>query len=79
MKTVDEIIAEIKSRANGRTRHEGQQPFWDEVLVAEIEDLRRQLTELADRYNHDLALRDMAYDKLKKFYENARSEEKWGD
>jgi hypothetical protein len=40
--TPDEAIAIVKSKANGRTRYEGQKPFLDEVLVAEIERLRAQ-------------------------------------
>jgi hypothetical protein len=40
--TPDEAIAIVKSKANGRTRYEGQEPFLDEVLVAEIERLRHR-------------------------------------
>jgi hypothetical protein len=38
--TPDEAIAIVKSKAAGRTRSEGQEPFLDEVLVKEIERLR---------------------------------------
>ena len=41
--TPDEAIAIVKQKANGRTRYEGQDPFLDEVLVAEIERLREQV------------------------------------
>lgn len=40
---VDDVIREVKSRAAGRTRYEGQEPRWDEVLVAEIERLREAI------------------------------------
>lgn len=38
--TVDEIIALVKEKAKGRTRYDGQLPYWNEILVAEIERLR---------------------------------------
>lgn len=38
--TADEAIAIVMSRARGRTRYEGQEPFVDEILVAEIIRLR---------------------------------------
>jgi hypothetical protein len=38
--TVDEIITAVKAKGIGRTRHTGMEPFWDEVLVEEIERLR---------------------------------------
>ena len=41
--TVDEAITIINSKAAGRTRYAGQEPYLDEVLVAEIERLRAQL------------------------------------
>jgi len=43
--TIDEAIATVREMANGRTRYYGQEPFLDEVLVAEIERLRKQLPE----------------------------------
>lgn len=45
---VDKIIATINTKASGRTRYEGQEPFWDEVLVAEIERLRKAVVTLRD-------------------------------
>lgn len=42
---IDEIIQDIESKARGRTRYEGQEPYRDEVLVAEIKRLR----ELCDK------------------------------
>lgn len=42
----DEAIRIVKSKAEGRTRYEGQEPFLDEVLVAEIERLREELAGL---------------------------------
>lgn len=38
--TADEAIAIVRSKSRGRTRFEGQEPYLDEVLVAEIERLR---------------------------------------
>jgi len=38
--TPEEAIKIVKSKAGGRTRYEGQEPYLDEVLVAEIERLR---------------------------------------
>ncbi len=43
--TIDEIIKEVRSKARGRTRYAGQEPFWDEMMVAEIERLRREVEE----------------------------------
>lgn len=40
MPDIETIIAEIKAKAEGRTRYEGQPPYWDELLVAEILRLR---------------------------------------
>lgn len=50
IESVDDIMREVKSKARGRTRSEGEDPFryWDEVLVEEIEWQRRRIeTELA--------------------------------
>jgi hypothetical protein len=47
--TVDEIIKQVNIKASGRTRYEGQEPFWDEVLVAEIERLRAENEDLLDK------------------------------
>lgn len=41
--TPDEAIAIVQSKADGRTRYQGQEPFLDEVLVQEILTLRRKL------------------------------------
>jgi len=38
--TVNEVIAAVHKKSEGRTRYEGQGPYWDELLVAEIESLR---------------------------------------
>jgi hypothetical protein len=43
--TVDEIILAVKVKGAGRTRHTGMEPFWDEVLVEEIERLRQAIRE----------------------------------
>lgn len=40
---VDEIIKNVHNMAHWRTRFEGRMPFWDEILVAEIERLRAEL------------------------------------
>lgn len=42
----NEAIRIVKSKSRGRTRYEGQEPFLDEVLVAEIERLTRENAEL---------------------------------
>lgn len=44
--TADEAIRIVKSKSNGRTRYENQEPFLDEVLVAEIERLRAIVDQL---------------------------------
>jgi hypothetical protein len=44
--TIDEAIAEVESRAAGRTQYEGREPPLDEVLVAEIERLRKLVATL---------------------------------
>jgi hypothetical protein len=41
--TVDEAIKTVEVRASGRTRYMDQEPFLDEVLVGEIERLRKEL------------------------------------
>ncbi len=41
--TAGEAIEIVRSKARGRTRYEGQEPFLDEVLVDEIERLRAEL------------------------------------
>lgn len=38
---VDAVIASVKMRSSGRPRWVGQPPYQDEVLVEEIERLRR--------------------------------------
>jgi hypothetical protein len=49
--TVDEIIKQINIKSSGRTRWDGQEPFWDEVLVAEIGRLRGLLSWYAAALN----------------------------
>ncbi len=46
--TVDEAIAIVASKANGRTRYDGQRDFLDEVLVSEIERLRKLVEALTE-------------------------------
>lgn len=46
MSEIDEAIAEVKRKAEGRTRYEGQPPYRDEVLVAEIERLQAALKDI---------------------------------
>lgn len=41
--TPDEAIEIVRSKARGRTRYEGQEPYIDEVLVAEILRLQREV------------------------------------
>lgn len=52
------IIADVRSKAQGRTRYEGQPPYVDEVLVGEIDRLRDLLRGFRANYNsphwHDL-------------------------
>ncbi len=49
--TADEAIAIVYSKARGRTRYEGQEPFLDEVLVAKIERLRVLLDDTITKAN----------------------------
>lgn len=37
---VDGIIAMIRAKARGRTRYTGKPPYYDEVLIGEIDRLR---------------------------------------
>lgn len=46
---IDKAIADVRSKANGRTRYEGQEPRIDEVLVAEIDRLRGRLGNVIER------------------------------
>ena len=41
--TVDEAIKDVESKARGRTRFVGMEPYRDEILVAEIYRLRALL------------------------------------
>ena len=41
--TINYVIAQTKSKSRGRTRYDGQAPYWDEMMVAEIERLRETL------------------------------------
>jgi hypothetical protein len=43
IRNVEDAIKLTNSKANGRTRYVGQEPFADELLVAEIERLRKLL------------------------------------
>lgn len=52
--TIDEAIAVVKQIALGRTRYDGQEPFVDEVLVAEIERLRKIVTSLRAEKRYQL-------------------------
>ena len=45
---VDAALAEVRRRAAGRTRYEGQPPSADEVLAEEVERLRAALEFYAD-------------------------------
>lgn len=40
--TADELIQSIKTKSSGRTRWKGSEPYPDEILVAEIEQLRAE-------------------------------------
>lgn len=40
MRTVDDVIAELRVRHSRRPMHEGRQPADDELLLAEIDRLR---------------------------------------
>ncbi len=44
--TADELIESIKTKSSGRTRWMGSEPYPDEILVAEIEQLRADKTTL---------------------------------
>lgn len=41
--TVDEALSIVASKASGRTRYEGQEPYLDEVLATEVVRLRAQV------------------------------------
>ena len=55
----NEAIQIVKSKAEGRTRYDGQPAFLDEVLVAEIERLRRFIQNDYDQFKscHPYAVR----------------------
>jgi len=60
IKTADDAIALVNTKANGRTRYEGQEPFVDELLVAEIERLRATVEKLlADFVRVNITLGDI--------------------
>ena len=62
--TADEAIAIVKSKANGRTRYEGQEPFLDEVLVGEIERLESLLVDagkLLSDFLEAVVIKDAVY------------------
>lgn len=40
---IEPVLARVRSKSSGRTRYEGQQPYDDEVMLAEIEALRTEL------------------------------------
>lgn len=46
--TIDEIIKKVDGWANNRTRYDGQEPRWDEALVAEIRSLREAVRVLGE-------------------------------
>lgn len=48
--TLDEIIIAVKVRSTGLTRYAGMESPWEEVLVAEIERLRKELRIIADGF-----------------------------
>ena len=52
--TVEEAIALVKSKANGRTRYEGQEPFVDELLVGEIERLRAIVGRVSSAFESEM-------------------------
>ena len=45
-RTVDDVIADWTLRQSGRTRYEGQEPRDDELMLAEVMRLRRQLEQV---------------------------------
>jgi hypothetical protein len=64
--TADEAIAAVKLAASGRTRFEGDEPWRDEILVAEIERLQgiesdylRRHKDACDRYEDVIRLRSL--------------------
>lgn len=46
--TPDQALAIVASKAAGRTRYEGQEPYLDEVLAAEVRRLRGIVAALCD-------------------------------
>lgn len=53
---VDEALADVSSRARGRTRYEGQDRWHrlDEVMAAEIERLRAEVKHWRDKVAPDI-------------------------
>ena len=43
---LETVLSHIRVRASGRTRYEGQLPFDDELMLAEIERLRAEIADL---------------------------------
>jgi len=55
MSDLETVLAEVRSKAKARTRYESQFPYYDEIMLAEIERLRgiidRGCNAIADAVN----------------------------
>lgn len=62
MRTIDDVLAECDVILSGRTRHAGQEPRDDELMVAEIKRLRGQVVALRDAAREFWAANEAAAD-----------------
>ena len=51
----DKALEIVRSRAKGRTRYAGQEPFVDEMLAAEIDRLRHSVRDFAGQTSRQAA------------------------
>ena len=49
---VERWCERVRRKSRGRTRYEGQEPYEDEAVLAEIEHLRRENAELREKVKH---------------------------
>ncbi len=72
---INEAIRIVDSKANGRTRYEGQEDFLDEVLVKEIKRLRNIIANCylhLDGCSHKCS--DDLFDKCSEVWQNLENE-----
>lgn len=56
MTDIEQVLSRVRSKAKGRTRYEGQTPYDDEVMLAEIMRLRQELAEARAKALEDAAV-----------------------